>query len=498
MTTNIPTNQTDKLHYKPIYFIAFLLGTSWDILFSGSEKGISVTIFLSIYLAIFYFLPNVFHRVKDTFQYVLVGFILIISTFFVLFSNPILGSYNFVILIFLLILHSVFSLRCCEFEWHDIRILKYMIGLALSTLQHTATFFEKIDQLMQFKTQIYRKILLGILLSIPALLIFTFLLSSADMVFKEKIYEIANTLNFNDFLRHLLVIFIATIILFSYFTQSFIFQNINKDKKTLFVISYNRRWDTVILASFFAMLNLLFIAFVYIQFAYLFGGVEEVIGGSFTFAQYARKGFFEIIFVCAMNMSLILISCNLTQNQSTTAVFILKTLKISLSLCTFVLLFSSHFRLSLYEEFYGYTYLRLFSHLFIIFLGFTLILLIIKIIKDDFKLTKLVFLIFMLWYICLNLINIDAIIVKKNIEKYKEDKKIDLDYCLNLSYSAFPIILENVDIFDQYQQTKIRRQARFLNVTLKSESNKKWQSFNLSKEKAKQSINHYIVNLTYD
>ncbi|HUM71224.1 MAG TPA: DUF4173 domain-containing protein, partial [Chloroflexota bacterium] len=52
--------------------------------------------------------------------------------------------------------------------------------------------------------------------------------------------------------------------------------------------------------------NLLFLVFVVIQFTYLFGGVAYLQVDNFSYAEYARRGFFELLLVVILSASLIL------------------------------------------------------------------------------------------------------------------------------------------------------------------------------------------------
>ena len=58
-----------------------------------------------------------------------------------------------------------------------------------------------------------------------------------------------------------------------------------------------------------AAVDLLFLAFVAVQFRYLFGGTElvrEVTG--LSYAEYARRGFFELVAVAALSLPLLLLA----------------------------------------------------------------------------------------------------------------------------------------------------------------------------------------------
>ena len=113
------------------------------------------------------------------------------------------------------------------------------------------------------------------------------------------------------------------------------------------------------------MVNAVYILFCVIQFTYLFGG-EEVIRSipDYTYAEYARRGFSELIVVTVINLSILLIGLHFTKNDGKLDRLVL-ALRCLLVLCTVIMLYSAHLRLKLYEEAYGYTYARIFAHTFI-------------------------------------------------------------------------------------------------------------------------------------
>ena len=48
-------------------------------------------------------------------------------------------------------------------------------------------------------------------------------------------------------------------------------------------------------ATLLISVDLLFLVFVWIQFAYLFGGQANITLEGYTYAEYARRGFFELL-----------------------------------------------------------------------------------------------------------------------------------------------------------------------------------------------------------
>jgi len=88
----------------------------------------------------------------------------------------------------------------------------------------------------------------------------------------------------------------------------------------------------------------------------------------FTYAEYARRGFFELIAVTLINFSILLSCIGFARKGSKLIDRAVRILYSLLVACTLVMLFSAHFRMSLYEEAYGYTYLRMLTHAFMVFL----------------------------------------------------------------------------------------------------------------------------------
>src|SRR5207244_2088993 len=56
---------------------------------------------------------------------------------------------------------------------------------------------------------------------------------------------------------------------------------------------------------FLGSVNALFLAFIMVQLAYLFGGQANISAQGFTYAEYARKGFFELVAVAVAAFGLL-------------------------------------------------------------------------------------------------------------------------------------------------------------------------------------------------
>src|SRR5260370_33685068 len=83
-----------------------------------------------------------------------------------------------------------------------------------------------------------------------------------------------------------------------------------------------------------------------------------------TYADYARSGFFQLLWVAGITAIVLIVFSritSLTQPSTKRAFLVLGQVGIGLTL---LIVFVAFGRLSLYEEAYGFTMLRLYSHIF--------------------------------------------------------------------------------------------------------------------------------------
>ena len=105
--------------------------------------------------------------------------------------------------------------------------------------------------------------------------------------------------------------------------------------------------------------------------------------------------------------------------------------------------------------------------------------------RREFPLLKAFAIAALLTYTTLNYVNVDAVIARKNVNRYFTTGKIDLDYLRKLSYDAIPELrrLGAADSEDVAGQ-KIATFLHDKGTELRPESS--WQSYNYSKAKAKR------------
>ena len=188
------------------------------------------------------------------------------------------------------------------------------------------------------------------------------------------------------------------------------------------------------------VVDLLFLAFVAVQFRYLFGGagvVRELTG--LSYAEYARRGFFELVTVAALSLPLLLLAdWSLDQRDAARARRFRQLAGLMLLLLD-VMLASALFRMRLYTAEYGLTELRFYTTAFMGWLVLVFgwfVATVLRGRRERFGTGALL----AGWLVLagLNLSNPDAIIAGVNLERAARGRPLDPAYAAELSADALP------------------------------------------------------------
>jgi hypothetical protein len=194
-----------------------------------------------------------------------------------------------------------------------------------------------------------------------------------------------------------------------------------------------------------AVLDAVFAAFAVAQAIAATGAASETLhAAGTTYADYARSGFFQLLWVAGITaIVLILFSriTSLTQPNIKRAFLVLGQIGVGLTL---LIVFVAFRRLSLYEEAYGFTMLRLYSHIFAVWIAVVFLLLsadmagVLRRRRWFVGATSISALAVLL---ALNVVNPEALVVGLNIDHSRSTHKIDAQYLTELSSDATPALL---------------------------------------------------------
>ncbi len=120
--------------------------------------------------------------------------------------------------------------------------------------------------------------------------------------------------------------------------------------------------------------DLLFLLFSLVQIQYLFGGQAALDASGMTYADYARRGFFELTLVALLVLLLLRTLAHFTRREGGRAQGAFLLAAGLLALLTLGLVASAYLRMQLYQAAYGFTQLRIFTQWFMAWIAVALVL----------------------------------------------------------------------------------------------------------------------------
>ncbi|HET9039240.1 MAG TPA: DUF4173 domain-containing protein [Gemmatimonadales bacterium] len=188
------------------------------------------------------------------------------------------------------------------------------------------------------------------------------------------------------------------------------------------------------------VVDLLFLAFVLVQFRYLFGGndlVRELTG--LSYAEYARRGFFELVTVAALSLPLLLAADHWLDQADAARVRRFRQLAGVMLLLLDVMLASALLRMWLYTTQFGLTELRFYTTAFMGWLVLVFgwfVATVLRGRRERFGTGALL----AGWLVlaALNLMNPDAVIAGINLGRAARGRPLDVVYAATLSADALP------------------------------------------------------------
>ena len=288
----------------------------------------------------------------------------------------------------------------------------------------------------------------GVLIALPVLLVLGGLLAGADPIFAKRLASIFDWVkieNLGELIFRTIYVLVLTYCLTGALVHAL---TISEEKYSIepdepFFQPFLGRVETL---TVLITVNLLFAAFLIVQFQYFFAGEANISYEGFTYAEYARRGFFELLAVAVISLILFYGLSMAARRETKPEKHLFSALGILLMLQVGVMLLSAFQRLSLYEAAYGFTQYRTVIHVFMIWLGLSLaIMVVLEAFKQLRRVALALFLIFFGFTLTLNLLNVDAFIAERNIQHASAGNPLDVNYLIsNLTDDSVPVLFEHL------------------------------------------------------
>ena len=294
---------------------------------------------------------------KDTYYYLVPIFLILFSYFIID-----LPSSNKVINVFIVpIVISIFLYSFTNIDYKLSRsfivdFFKLFPNRLISNLDYLKLLKEKNKE-----SKTFDNLVVGCAIGIPIALVLLFLLGKADKyfsVFVDNIFNfIGNILSIGNIIPNLLFFILMFIILFSVFTN--VLRNRVSEQKVKEKKNINTSIGNIVLI----IINSVFCLFLLSEISKLTINFLNI-PVEYTYAMYAREGFFQLLFVTLINISIIIYFVYYTNSINNNK--LLKKLIILLITFSILLIFNSYYRMFLYLNAYGFTVLRLQVILFLL------------------------------------------------------------------------------------------------------------------------------------
>jgi hypothetical protein len=234
------------------------------------------------------------------------------------------------------------------------------------------------------------------------------------------------------------------------------------------------------------LLNVLFMSFVFVQLRYFFGGSEVVLSSAdMTYAEYARRGFFELSWVAALVLPLLLAVHWLLRKENPAHERIFRALSGGLLLMLFVIMASAVGRMRLYQSEYGQTELRIYVTAFMGWLALVFVWFALTVLRGERERFAYGALVAALAIVgALHVLNPNALIVRTNATLAREHRVFDAAYSASLGADAVPALLEALPGLRPHERSEVA--ARLLEQATSERSD--WRSWNWSRSRARNAI----------
>lgn len=418
-------------------FIGALIFSIWYVtLFFGKNIGLSMLLFaVPITLFIINILEKNEKQINKKAKILVIPITLLASTYFI-FNNEFFNAINILVipLLVIIMILGLFS-ECFKFNTDlAIKILE-IIFIPLSYVKET---FGELIEILKEKLKIridsngnkkIKKVIKSILITLPIVIIIIMLLSSADEIFENVFKEIFTNITYAISKIKISTVIIKFILILGIFTYLLSFFNylITKTKRQEEISEENiTTKDNFTIKMILGALNIIYLIFSITQIQTLY-----MINDSMNYSYYARQGFFQLMAVSIINLVTILIakkSENKTENKNEKYTNGMCLLMIGF---TFIILISAVIRMYFYENAFGYTLLRLLVYCSLFTEAVLLVPTILYVIGKKVNLLKTYFTVILTIYVCMNFANFDNIIAKRNVNRYIETGKIDMEYLEN-------------------------------------------------------------------
>ena len=479
-------------------------------IFDGFRMGFTITS-ITLFTALTVYLAGA--KTRFSFFGVICGLInLITATSFTITSN---GGIRFLTVLSMVILSATWfvSLSANINKKSDFALLSYIfVPFAQSFTVNLPKSLKAVFSSRPKKRWAFGKALLGFILAVPVLMIVLPLLILSDEAFSGLVTNLLKSNIFTVF--EVLVGLIIGFFIFSYcltLKKREVYEGKSIEMGAI---------DSTILVSFLSVISVCYFAYLFSQLAYFFDAFKGILPKdySFTFAEYARRGFFEMCIIAVINFVIISLVILFARKKDGKLSAGLKTLCSFVGFFTLVIINTALSKMFLYIKSYGMTELRITTSAFMVFLEIVFLSLLLKLFFKRVRVLRAAIVTAACVLTVLGTVNMNFVIANYNYNAYKSGalKEMDVNTIYKMGDEGVPYLVkltkdENAEVSsaaesklqkiidsDKYYKTKVKEEIDiegFKTLRVYEIEEKKYDGvgkYSISRDKVYEALDKYI------
>ena len=287
----------------------------------------------------------------------------------------------------------------------------------------------------------------GCLLAIPVLFFFLLpLLRQSDAAFDSLMEQALS--GFTNWRQLIWSLLLGVMLFFPLYTRAVYLRR--RETADMPAPARPGSFTVPVLGGFLGAIALVYGLYLFSQLAYFFNAFSGLLPERFTTAEYARRGFFEMAAICAVNLLIVAVSMSNIRKKENRAPGVIRGLCLYLCGFSLLLVISAFSKMSMYVASFGLTYLRVFTSLFMCCLAVAFVAVGVWIFCPRFPYMKCVA-VFTLTVACLTAwVNVDAVVARYNVTAFEKGRleTVDMDTLAELNCGVVPYLIrlsENPD-----------------------------------------------------
>lgn len=341
----------------------------------------------------------------------------------------------------------------------------------------------------------------GLLIALPVLLVFAVLFAAADPIFEDVLNDLFSIdLDLGELPGRAalaaLVAWILAGLLVAVWREVFPAEGRSLGVAAADPLAARPRVGLTEAIVVLVAVDLLFALFVAIQAAYLFGGRDTLAATGFTYAEYARQGFFQLVAVAFLAGGLIAALEAVVEGRSRAYL----AAAVGLAALTLVVLASATLRLKLYQDAYGWTELRFYVYAAIAWLFLGAMATIALLIAGRTRwLAHALGVLAVAVALAANAVGPQGFVASQNLARVVDptlvapggERGLDAWYLASLGDDAVPAMVEALRWVEEDEEVTLRSELFVRARSLEDPGVTAWPAWNLARERAREALAAY-------